>query len=350
MKTDLPHIRAAFITQHESWPWKRQLPEGQDTVEGVRFFVPVNEADVVIVYDALPAAHLAVPAHALKVFVCSEPENVKRYNAAFLAQFDVVITSDRQTPHTNRMFVQAGLPWHAGCMTDGGKLLSEPMSFEEFERHDPVKTRLVSVVSSDKAFTEEHRARLAFVAKLKEALGDQVDVFGRGIADFADKRDVLDTYRYHIALENCSIADYWTEKIADPFLTLTFPIYHGCPNIQDYFSSSSLRIIDIYRPLEAVDIIRQVIQSDLAEQSRSSLQEARRRVMHEHNVFVLLARTVKAYGNAPARAERQGQVSVRHEAAFSPVEGRFRGRVTETLASIPYLRTAVRAVKRRLRR
>lgn len=345
-------IKAAFVTEHESWPWKRQLPLGQDTVEGVQFFVPVEKADVVIVYDALPAAHLAVPAHALKVFVCSEPESVKRYNAAFLAQFDVVITSDRQTPHPNRVFVQAGLPWHVGSMTDGGKLLFEPMSFEEFERHDPVKTRLVSVVSSDKAFTEEHRARLAFVAILKEALGDQVDVFGRGIADFADKRDVLDAYRYHIALENCSIADYWTEKIADPYLTLTFPIYHGCPNIQDYFPGSSLRVIDIYKPVEAVEIIRQVIESDLAEQSRMSLLEARRRVMHEHNVFTLLAQTIIEHSNTAvaARARRQGQGVIRHEAAFTPVTGRVRARVMAALASVPYLRFAVRAVKRRLRR
>ncbi|MFN4126619.1 glycosyltransferase family 10 domain-containing protein [Pannonibacter indicus] len=343
-------IRAAFVTQHESWPWKRQLPAGEDTVQGVQFFVPVEQADVVFVYDALPTSRLAVPARAMRVFISSEPENVKRYNAAFLAQFDVVITSDRQTPHPNRVFVQAGLPWHAGSMTDGGKLLQEPMRFEEFERHDPVKTRLVSVVSSDKAFTEAHRARLAFVAKLKEALGDQVDVFGRGIADFADKRDVLDSYRYHIALENCSIADYWTEKIADPYLTLTFPIYHGCPNIQDYFPEEALQPINIYEPDGAVEIIRKVIGSDLAEQRREHLLEARRRVMHEHNVFMLLAHTAKAHGNAPARAERQGQVTLRYEESFSPVAGRFRSRVTETLASVPYLRAAVRAVKSRLHR
>lgn len=345
-------IKAAFVTMHASWPWRRQLPSNKDTVECVQFFVPVEQADVVFFYDALPAASVTVPVCALTVFVCSEPENVKRYNAAFLAQFDVVITSDRQTPHSNRVFIQAGLPWHAGSMAYGGKLLSEPMNFEAFELHDPVKTRLVSVVSSNKAFTEEHRARLAFVAKLKEALGNQVDVFGRGIADFADKRDVLDTYRYHIALENCSIEDYWTEKIADPYLTLTFPIYHGCPNIHDYFPGSSLRVIDIYKPAEAVNIIRQVIESDLAEQSRSSLLEARRRVMHEHNVFTLLARTASEHLNAAvsARARRQGRRVIRHEAAFSPVHGRVMSRVTDALASVPYLRSAVGAVKRRLRR
>lgn len=340
-------IKASFVTLHDSWPWMRQLPKGQDTVEGVQFFVPIEQADVVFFYDAMPMASLTVPTDALTVFVCSEPENVKRYNTAFLAQFDVVITSDRKTPHSNRVFVQAGLPWHAGSMSGGGKLLSNPMSYEEFERHDPVKTRLVSVVSSDKNFTEEHRARLAFVAKLKEALGDQVDVFGRGIADFADKRDVLDAYRYHIALENCSINDYWSEKIADPYLTLTFPIYHGCPNIYDYFPSSSLRVIDIYKPADAVKAIRKVIESDLAEQSRTSLLEARKLVMQEHNVFALLARTVREQFNttAHARASRQGQAVIRHEAVFSPEPGRVRARMMDALRSVPYLRSAVRVLR-----
>lgn len=343
MKTELPVIRAAFVTQHESWPWKRQLPAGEDTVQGVQFFVPVEQADVVFVYDALPASRLVVPARAMRVFISSEPENVKRYNAAFLAQFDVVITSDRQTPHPNRVFVQAGLPWHAGSMTDGGKLLQEPMRFEEFDRHDPLKTRLVSVVSSDKAFTEEHRARLAFVAKLKEALGDQVDVFGRGITDFADKRDVLDAYRYHIALENCSIRDYWTEKIADPYLTLTYPIYHGCPNILDYFHEDAITRINIYSPDEAINVIKATIESDVAERRREALVEARRRVMTEHNVFFLLSKVAR---EAPIKIKGRAIFSVlKRETAFLPFAVRWRNYGVEFVEGRPRLRSFLRKIK-----
>lgn len=344
MKTDSSLIRAAFVTGHETLPWNRQLPEGQGTVHGVQFFVPVDQADVVFVYDALPASRLTVPSHALTVFVSSEPENVKRYNAAFLAQFDVVITSDRETRHPNRVFVQAGLPWHVGCMTDGGKFLSKPMSFEEFERHDPLKTRLVSVVSSDKAFTEEHRARLAFVAKLKEMLGDQVDVFGRGIADFADKRDVLDTYRYHIALENCSIQDYWTEKIADPYLTLTYPIYHGCPNILDYFNDDAVTQINIYNPDEAISTIKKIIESDLAERSRGALIEARRRLMTEHNVFFLLAKVARDEMSGKSKAKAR-VVGLKREVAFLPFGVRWKIYALEFVEERPRLRSFLRKIK-----
>lgn len=338
-------IKAAFVTLHASWPWERQLPGGQPTFGGAKFFVPVDEADVVFVYDALPAGRLVLKRPVPVVFVASEPENVKRYSRAFLAQFDAVITTDRETPHPKRIFVQAGLPWHAGSMTAGGKLLDAPMTFEEFDVHEPRKTKLVSVVSSDKAFTAEHRARLAFVTKLKAALGDQVDVFGRGIADFADKRDVLDAYRYHIALENCAIKDYWTEKLADPYLTLTFPIYHGCPNIKDYFPEEALQPINIYEPDEAVEIIRKVIDSDLAEQRREHLLEARRRVMHEHNVFGLLAKTARGLLAADAGAGQRRARTLHPENHFLPLTAKLKLWLQHRIGQMPMLRKSLRFLK-----
>ena len=56
-----------------------------------------------------------------------------------------------------------------------------------------------------------------------------------------DKFDALIGYKYHLALENSVIPDYWTEKLADSLLAWCKPIYYGCPNINDYFSSSFKR-------------------------------------------------------------------------------------------------------------
>lgn len=338
-------IKAAFVTQHTSWPWKRQLPFGQSAFGGVEFFAPVDEADIVFVYDALPERKLVLQRSVPVVFVASEPQNVKRYSGAFLAQFDAVVTSDRETVHPKRIFVHAGLPWHAGSMKAGGVLLDAPMTFEQFEAHEPRKTKLVSVVSSDKAFTAEHRARLTFVAKLKVALGDQVDVFGRGIADFADKRDVLDDYRYHIALENCAIRDYWTEKLADPYLTLTFPIYHGCPNLEDYFPEEAFQAINIYEPDEAVKIIKRVIDSDLAEQRRGHLLEARRRVMHEHNVFGMMAAVARNI-LGECDASYGGNRVIHEEADFMPTSAKIKGQFVALADMLPLSLRAYRALKR----
>lgn len=336
-------IHAAFVTQHASWPWTRQLPKDNPVMDGVRFFAPLEEAQIAFVYDALPSDSVDIPESVPVIFVCSEPENVKRYNPRFLAQFDAIITTDRQTAHNDPIFTQPGLPWHAGSMSAGGKLLADPMTFEDFRAHKPVKTKLVSVVSSDKAFTPEHRARLAFVNKLKEALGEQVDVFGRGIADFADKRDVLDQYRYHIAIENCSIPHYWTEKIADPFLTLTFPIYHGCPNITDYFPEESLRSINIYDPDEAIKTIKQVIESDLAEQHREQLLVARRSVMNEHNVFGLLASLGKDV--LETNHGTWNKRTIYRESHFSPFQARAKLSLHSLIGRIPMLRKFFRTTK-----
>jgi FkbM family methyltransferase len=235
-------------------------------------------------------------------------------------------------------------------MSEGGKLLDVPMTFEDFEGHEPLKTKLVSVVSSDKAFTAEHRARLAFVAKLKDALGDQVDVFGRGIVGFADKRDVLDSYRYHIALENCAIADYWTEKLADPYLTLTYPIYHGCPNITDYFPDEALRTINIYEPDDAIETIREVIGSNLAERNRQHLVEARRRVMHEYNVFGLLAKVAKellATESLAADRNSSGQ-QIRilfSENHFMPFPEKLKLWLQYRIGGLPLLQNILRSLK-----
>ncbi|MFX7025309.1 hypothetical protein ABTI08_20660, partial [Acinetobacter baumannii] len=49
------------------------------------------------------------------------------------------------------------------------------------------KTKLMSIVSSDKAFTEGHRKRLDFAKKIKEYFGDSVDLFGRGLNPFEKK-------------------------------------------------------------------------------------------------------------------------------------------------------------------
>jgi hypothetical protein len=41
---------------------------------------------------------------------------------------------------------------------------------------------------------------------------------------------------FHIAIENTSIANYFSEKLLDCFRSWTVPIYYGCTNIGEYFN------------------------------------------------------------------------------------------------------------------
>lgn len=50
------------------------------------------------------------------------------------------------------------------------------------------------------------------------------------------KKDPMFDSMFHIAIENTSIANYFSEKLLDCFRTYTIPIYYGCPNIGGYFN------------------------------------------------------------------------------------------------------------------
>jgi Glycosyltransferase family 10 (fucosyltransferase) C-term len=349
-------IRAAFLSA-DHWVWSRQFPGHTTTWDGVEFCFGAERADCecVFVFNALPEPLFCTidPRHL--AFVASEPPNVKRYNPHFLGQFGLILTTDRQSTHPNRHFTQVGLPWHVGAWGSGGNLLASPMHFTAFECFLPPKTKLLSVVSSNKAFTEEHRNRLKFVSELKNYFGSQIDVFGRGINDFDDKLHVLAPYRYHVALENCAIPHYWTEKLADPFLTLTYPLYHGCPNIDDYFAPGSLTRINIYEPQAAIATIKRIIESDRCEQSAALLVEARRRVLFEHNLFALLARTAKEMLGGQPRRPRN--LLLQPENTFQPRRERLRPQLVRAIRAIPplyrvahTLRNASRSLKDMVRR
>src|SRR5262249_27327408 len=121
------------------------------------------------------------------------------------------------------------------------------------------KTKLLSVISSDKAFTEEHKKRLEFVGSLKDIFGDEIDFFGRGKEPIEDKWDAIAPYKYHVVLENGEYRDYWTEKIADCYLAWTYPFYAGCPNLGKYFPPESFTPLSYGSAARAAEAIRAAI-------------------------------------------------------------------------------------------
>jgi len=59
-----------------------------------------------------------------------------------------------------------------------------------------------------------------------------------------DKKESLFYSLFHICVENVSTRHYFTEKIIDPFLTDTIPIYWGCPNIGDFFNLEGIILFE----------------------------------------------------------------------------------------------------------
>jgi len=348
----MPSRVAKFVTLDYPWPWLRQTPSGDGVFGDTRFVFDrdLRDYDYLIVFNQLPPdLHVRIdPQRA--IFVAAEPANIKRYDATFLRQFGTVITNDRDTPHPARIFSQVGAPWHIGVPTGQLARYGESLSFAQLERLSGPKRKLVSVICSDKSDTPAHRRRLDFVAALRAHFGDRLDFFGRGLRDFEDKIEAIAPYRYHIALENTDARDAWTEKIADPFLAETFPIYWGCRNLEDYVPAESFARIPIDDDAAAIDAIERTIASDRAGSALEAVREAKRRILFEHNIFALLDRTIAALA-LRAPAPRAAILLLSEPVILArniPLKTRIRARVRSALARHPRIFSLARTCYRQL--
>ena len=276
-----------------SWPIIRQTP-GQSGIWGnCRFFcnTGVESCDYWFVQEALDTkkeSTLCPKEHT--VLITCEPPTLKTYKPEFLKQFSAVITCHPDIDHGNPIFGQPGLPWHIGRRQKNHVNISFSKDYDELKSMTSIpKTKLLSVVSSAKIMSEGHRKRLEFARRLKTHFGDKIDLFGRGLDEIEDKWDALANYQYHVAIENSMVKDYWTEKISDAFLAGCHPIYHGCPNITDYFPAGSLTSIDINDPEKAIAVIEACIARKSYESSLPLIWEARRMVLDRYNLFPLIA-------------------------------------------------------------
>lgn len=109
-----------------------------------------------------------------------------------------------------------------------GFWIKEPKIYE--------KSKIISMISSNKSMCEGHIKRLEWV----ERLGDQVDLYGRGFNEIENKEDGLCDYMFSVVIENADYPSYFTEKIMDCFAAGTIPIYLGTSDIGDYFNTDGI--------------------------------------------------------------------------------------------------------------
>lgn len=283
----------------------RQLPQGKLEWKGYQFSINENdeEADFWVVYSKGKRENetcLVAPQNTL--FLTGEPDSVYHYSSGFVKQFGKVLSCQKNLKHKNLVPMQPAQPWHIGKQSkrdrETGKedksATEYTQTYDTLKVSKPEKTKLMSIITSNKAFTKGHRERIAFVMKLKEHYGDQLDLFGWGFNDFANKWDVISPYKYHIAIENCSTPHYWTEKLADTYLGNAFPFYIGAPNVGDYFSKDAFRMIDIHDPEGAIKIIDAAIAEGLAEKNADAIEKAKQQVLDEYNLFNLIVEQIQS--------------------------------------------------------
>ena len=178
-------------------------------------------------------------------------------------------------------------------------------SYDELKNMSYIKKeKEISCIVSAK-----HAHRLAFIQKMMEK-NNLVDLFGRGHRTFKDKPRYkgsleyngnckflgLAPYEYSIVLENSQEKNYWTEKLADAFLSWCIPIYWGCPNIDNFFDSNSYRTIDIRDP-DPLDTIKKIISKPIDNDSIELIRNSRNKILDEYNIWEIVRKKVEEIEN-----------------------------------------------------
>lgn len=301
----------------------RQLPQGKLEWKGYQFSINQDdeEADFWVVYSkGKRETETCRVAPENTLFITGEPDSVYHYSQGFVNQFGKVLSCQKHLKHRNLIPMQPAQPWHIGKQSkrdrETGKedksATEYTQTYDSLKVSQPEKTKLMSIITSNKAFTKGHRERIAFVMKLKEHYGDQLDLFGWGFNDFANKWDVIAPYKYHIAIENCSTPHYWTEKLADTYLGNAFPFYIGCDNVGEYFSKDAFIMLDIHDAEGATRVIDKAIAEDLAGKRKRLIEEQKQKVLDKYNLFNLIVEQIQSMdANAPKK-----QLTLKPDTAF----------------------------------
>lgn len=259
-------MKIVKLTFNYNWPLFRQTSNFSQIWGDYKFIIDDNlkECDFWVIYTDYELIEETVKCNPKNViFIPGECYNTSsKFSQKFLDQFGTIITVQREIKHKNIIYSHNANPWFIGKSFDELNFLKTPN-----------KTKLISIVSSNKGFTEGHKKRLKFVEKLKNHFGEELDVYGRGTNDFDDKWEVLADYKYSIAIENDYCEDWVTEKFFDCLYTHTLPFYYGCPNLERIVDKNSFIRIDINNFEDSIKIIENSIKNQEFEKRIEALQK-----------------------------------------------------------------------------
>ena len=167
----------------------------------------------------------------------------------------------------------------------------------------PYKKKNLSLITSNKSIFSGHIDRMKFLQKLQKS-DVKFDLYGIGFNYIGHKFDALYPYKYSLVIENYAGENYWTEKIADCFLSWTMPIYYGCTNITEYFPSESLIKIDI-RHENVIDQIKEVLLKDPYLESLDAIRKARNLVFNKYQLFPYIHEKINSINIIPSEKNKK---------------------------------------------
>jgi len=306
----MPVIKISF--NHPTWPIARQTPGSEARWGDTVFLINVNVRECdgwVVLNDLQEDIEETICPPERTLFMNFEPPTQRSYPAEFLSQFNALVTCcghDFRHPNIHETFPP--VPWYIGIRLKRHHVpdskLTSVLNYDDLKNlQPPTKNKLMSVICTNRLFTEGHYTRNKFVKQLLAHFGNKIDVFGDGFRFLPDKLEATINYEYHIVIENGCFPHYWTEKLSDAFLAWSYPIYHGCPNIFEYFDHGSMSLIDISSAEASIKAIENVLEQHPWSSRLPIIAKAREKVLDEYNLFPRIIKILKI-SNEPSEKRR----------------------------------------------
>ncbi len=289
-----PDMIVRIAQDYEGPDLIRQTPGRLGVWDGIYFTQePVKECDYLIVLRSQMRNPISVSCPKENVWAIVQDPYYPGFNDWLVEgyeQFSSVFTP--YIPYKSDVFIPShpALPWYVNRSYD--QLMELPI---------PPKSRKLSWITGNQADIPGHFKRKAFLDFLRKRGNLDFDLFGRAGRYLEDKSDGLLPYRYSLAIENSSMQDYWTEKIADCFLCWTVPIYYGCRNLERYFPPESFIRIDIEKPEAALSVIKETLMGDAWDRRLPALKEARELFLNRYQFFPYFSFLINKDDTGPKR-------------------------------------------------
>lgn len=238
-----------YLNTKDKDDWIRLSPTGSNIVKNCKFFFNINDLennqiDFFVVFNQINDEVLLDKINKKNsILIACEPPSVHIYNEKYINQFEYLVCPNPKVNHPKKINITPFFPWHVGHNRDRA-LANKDINYNYLFNKKYIKNKKISVIQSNKILCNEHIVRKKIIDGIINEFGSKIDIFGEGFKGqvISDKVNVLSNYHYNICIENFFGKDFWTEKLSDPLITRTNPIYLGCKNLNKYFPENFITL------------------------------------------------------------------------------------------------------------